>query len=123
MDINAPFSKSHEKILFRPYEFSIWTGINGHGKSQFVGQIILDMMNQGARVCLASLEMRPEIFLSISKASCSNRAPLATSILKSFTDWFTGNYGISMCLCKMKLMRLIEIFTYAASQIPELMCS
>lgn len=32
---NPPWEKARDKVLFRPDELSIWTGINGHGKSQF----------------------------------------------------------------------------------------
>ena len=60
---DAPWEKTQGKILFRPDELSVWTGINGHDKSQFLGQIILHAMKQGARVCIASLELKPKRLL------------------------------------------------------------
>jgi len=54
-----PWPKTAGKILFRPNEVSVWTGINGHGKSLFVGQVMLGCMKQGAKVCIASMEMPP----------------------------------------------------------------
>lgn len=39
--IAPPWEKVKDKILFRPAELSIWSGINGHGKSQFLGHLIL----------------------------------------------------------------------------------
>src|SRR6202023_534225 len=32
---DLPWNKTRGKIYLRPDELSIWTGINGHGKSQF----------------------------------------------------------------------------------------
>lgn len=58
-----PWMKSHRDIRFRPNELTIWTGINGHGKSLILGHILIDMMEQGAKVCVASMEMAPHRLL------------------------------------------------------------
>jgi twinkle protein len=71
----APWEKTQGKILFRPDELSVWTGINGHGKSQFLGQIILHAMKQGARVCIASLELKPKRLLMRLTRQASALAP------------------------------------------------
>ncbi len=47
-------------IRFQPGELSVWSGINGHGKSLFLSQMMLEAMTQGERVLIASFEMRPE---------------------------------------------------------------
>lgn len=48
-----------EKLPFRfaPAELSIHTGINGHGKSLFLNQLLLDLAIQGERSLIASFEM------------------------------------------------------------------
>ena len=46
-------------FVYRDAEVTLWAGINGHGKSQVVGQMMLDLLMQGEKVCLASLEMSP----------------------------------------------------------------
>lgn len=51
------FSRWNKKVLFRKDELTLWGGYNGHGKSQFLGQITLDLIADGAKVCIASLEM------------------------------------------------------------------
>lgn len=43
-------------VQFRYGETTIITGINSHGKSSYIDQLILDAVSQGERVCLASLE-------------------------------------------------------------------
>lgn len=108
----SPFSRAYDKIFFRPYEFSVWTGINGHGKSQFLGQIILDMMNQGARVCLASLEMRPEIFLGRLVKQSSGMGSPSNEYIAAIVDWFNDKLWYIDVLGKIDIRHLIEIFTY-----------
>lgn len=52
--------KKCSAIRLQPGELSVMTGINGHGKSLFENQIMLEAMTQGERVLIASFEMRPE---------------------------------------------------------------
>lgn len=55
-----PWSKTQNNIRLRPGELSIWAGVNGHGKSMLLSQIMLDAaIKQSQKVCIASLEMRP----------------------------------------------------------------
>jgi len=42
---------------FAPGELSVWTGRRGEGKSTMLGQILLDAINQGHRVCAYSGEL------------------------------------------------------------------
>src|SRR5262249_1746782 len=46
---------------FRPGELSVWTGINGHGKSLMLNQVLIGVMTQGERVCVFSGEMPPPV--------------------------------------------------------------
>jgi len=45
-------------IKFRSGELSVWSGVNGHGKSQALGQAMLHRMSN-QKVLIASLEMKP----------------------------------------------------------------
>lgn len=54
-----PWAKTHQLVQFRPGEVTVWGGANGHGKSLVTGQIALSLCAQGARVCIASFEMKP----------------------------------------------------------------
>ena len=44
--IAPPWEKAKDKIAFRNSELSLWTGINGHGKSQFLGHLLVDHMRK-----------------------------------------------------------------------------
>ena len=54
-----PWQKTHELFAIRPGEVTLWAGVNGHGKSLLTGQVVLSLMAQGERVCVASFEMKP----------------------------------------------------------------
>lgn len=51
-----PWPKTHDLIRFRPGEVSLWAGINKHGKSLLVGQVIL-WFPYVVKSLIASLEM------------------------------------------------------------------
>lgn len=54
-----PWECSHRVFHVRPGEVTLWAGQNGHGKTQVVSQLVLSLMGQGEKVCIASFEMKP----------------------------------------------------------------
>lgn len=54
-----PWEKTMENFDFRGGEVSLWSGQNGHGKSLMTSQVALSLIGQGAKVCVASFEMKP----------------------------------------------------------------
>jgi twinkle protein len=54
-----PFRKVGDRLRFRPGELIEWTGATGAGKSQLLSNALVAMGEQGARACIASLEMPP----------------------------------------------------------------
>ena len=57
--IVLPWSKTHQQFAFRGGEVSLWAGINGHGKSMMLSQVVLSLCSQDQRCCIASFEMDP----------------------------------------------------------------
>ena len=41
--IRLPWRKTHPDFHFRPAEVTLWAGINGHGKSQIIGQVAQEL--------------------------------------------------------------------------------
>ena len=112
----APWEKTKEHILFRPNELSVWTGINGHGKSQFLGQVMLHCMLQGARVCIASLEMKPErVLMRLTRQLLATASPDAT-LIKQAQEWFANKLWLFELVGTAKTERLLEVFLYAHQQ-------
>jgi len=54
-----PWERAHGVFNFRPGEVTLWAGQNGHGKTQVVSQVVLSLMGQGEKACIASFEMKP----------------------------------------------------------------
>lgn len=110
---SAPWQKSHGKILFRTDELSLWTGINGHGKSQFLGHIILSMMQQGARVCVASLELKPERLLMRLARQAGAVSQPSRAYIQAIHEWYSDKLWIFNVLGNTKTKRLLDVFLYA----------
>ncbi|BCA93796.1 hypothetical protein TUM19329_01570 [Legionella antarctica] len=110
---NAPWEKTKGKILFRPDELSVWTGINGHGKSQFLGHIILEMMRQGARVCIASLELKPKRLLMRLTRQASALAEPSIEYIEAIHQWYGDKLWLFDLVGTAKSQRLLDVFTYA----------
>lgn len=61
--VYLPWEKCQKFFQFRPGEVTLWAGQNGHGKTQVVSQVVLSLMGQDERVCIASFEMKPQTTL------------------------------------------------------------
>lgn len=57
--VRLPWMRTHAEFNFRPSEVTLWGGVNGHGKSQLVGQVVQSLAEQRQKIAVASLEMRP----------------------------------------------------------------
>lgn len=53
-----PWEKTHDLVRLRPGEVSLWAGVNGHGKSLVLGQVMC-WLPQSQKLIIASLEMPP----------------------------------------------------------------
>lgn len=52
-----PWNKTREAVGLRPGEVSLWAGVNGHGKSEMLGQVCAWALHR--RWIIASMEMPP----------------------------------------------------------------
>jgi twinkle protein len=64
VDMNKPqapamLSPKFRGLRFRPGEITCWAGYNGHRKSMFTSQMILELCLQRERALIVSLEMAP----------------------------------------------------------------
>jgi twinkle protein len=82
-----PWLKTHGDFQLRPGEVSLWAGINGHGKSQIIGQVAHSMCLQGEQVALASLEMKPSSTMArMTRQAFGANFPPAQYI-RDFSRW------------------------------------
>ncbi len=62
-NVTMPWTTTHGDFKFRMGEVTVYGGTNGSGKSLITGQIALNLVRQGKKVCIASFEMQPKLTL------------------------------------------------------------
>ena len=111
--VMLPWAKVSSLLHLRPSEMSIWTGISGHGKSQLLGQVMLAAADQGERICIASLEMKPgRTIQRMIRQALGTSQPLVADIRK-VSDWMEGRFWFFDFVGEVETDDLLEIFTYA----------
>lgn len=116
LGITLPWTKTRDKIRLRPSELSLWTGINGHGKSVLLGQVMLEAMAQGHKVCIASMEMRPEITLMRMFRQATGRALLSEGEINELIDSYGSKMRVFNILSNVTIDRLINGMKYAINE-------
>jgi twinkle protein len=108
-----PWPKVMQLLHLRQSEMSIWTGISGHGKSQMVGQVMLSAAEQGERICIASLEMKPGRTLQrMVRQALGTSSPLIDDV-KQAMAWLDGKIWCYDFVGEVETDALLEIFAYA----------
>lgn len=108
-----PWLKAAGKLALRTSELSIWTGINGHGKSQMLGQVVIHAMSQGERACIASMELKPERLLyRMVRQMTGAREPSRRDVIACM-EWLRDRAWIFNAVGTASTARIIEVFSYA----------
>jgi twinkle protein len=105
-----------EWFEFRPGEYTVWTGINGHGKSLMHGYVMLGLMHQGESVCVFSGEMQPARLLKrlVKQAAGVDRPTLP--YIDAVVTWLADRMWIFNVLGTASIDRLLEVFRYGAKR-------
>jgi len=111
-----PWFKTHDLIRFRHSEVTVWNGINGHGKSMLLGQVMMGFL-QKRRGCIASLEMKPVITLiRMCRQAFGGRSP-DMDYVQRFAEramdklWLYDQQGT------VSADKLIQVIYYAAEKL------
>ena len=89
-----PWPTTQQSIRLRRGEFSVWPGYSGHGKSMIIGQVALHLMDQGERVCVVSMEMKPhETMQRMCRQAYGTSSPRISDI-KDLHRWTDGKLWI-----------------------------
>jgi len=118
-DVRKGFRPRWDKcknIFFGRGEMSVWTGFNGHGKSLFLNQMMLEAIEQGEQVCIASYEMTPGRTLHrLIKQSIGEVAPDELTITECL-EWYGNELLIHGHMGQIKADRVIQLFTEQADK-------
>ncbi len=109
---DPPWGKLKGKLRFRESELTVVNGVNGHGKSQLAGQIVLSALEQGWRTCKASLEMKPDVLL-YRMARQANAGSVTSDAVERLGKWYQDKLWLFDLVGTAKAERLLEVFTYA----------
>jgi len=107
------WDKFKENILFRPSGLSVWTGYNGHGKTLFLSHVMLNMIAQGARVCIASMELFPEELMARMYLQATAQEKPTRDFIDKIDEWMDGKLFLFNLVGTGKIERLLEVFLYA----------
>lgn len=121
--IRLPWEKTEGKVLLRPAELTIVSGINGHGKSVLTSQIALDACAQGHRACIASMEMLPKLTLQrmVKQASgissLMEKEPIPSiPWIRGIHSWLDDKLWLFAVTGTAKADRMMEVFAYAVKR-------
>lgn len=110
-----PWSKTHDVVRLRPGELSIWGGINGHGKSVLLGQVILWNI-QDEPALIASMEMKPEQTMHRLACQGVGHRPTPEDIM-GWLPQIQGHLFIYDQLDSVRADRILAMVHYAAVQL------
>ncbi|MCG2597375.1 AAA family ATPase [Achromobacter insuavis] len=82
-----PWAKTHDLLRFRAGEVTLWQGINGHGKSELLGQACIGFACQDERVCIASFEMKPQATLKRMLRQTAMNSHPSVQAVDRLIDW------------------------------------
>lgn len=108
-----PFGKIRDQVSFRPAELTLWTGATGAGKSQLLTHACVEWGSQGARVCVASLEMTPPQTLRRMVKQAGNTDRPTEEFIHSIMRWLDQWLWMFTVVGKSQVARVLEIFEYA----------
>mgnify|MGYP003583777595 FL=1 len=108
------FDKAFDFFEFRRGEYTCWTGINGHGKSLMLDQILLGLMEQGERVVIFSGEMPPAKHLQRMHKQATGLHRPTREYIRAVGAWLRDRCWLFDLVGTAKLDRLLEVFAYSA---------
>lgn len=111
---NTPFEKlTLKSVRFSPAELVIVNGINGHGKTKLVSQIALSLMWQGAKCCIASMEVKADALLhSMTIQAVATREPTRERI-EFVQEYWNRRLWMFDVMGTVKAEYLLDVFRYA----------
>ncbi len=111
--MKLPWRKTFDKIRIRPGEVSLWTGINGHGKTMVLNQIAVDGIANGEKFCIASMEMKGDRLFSRFVRQASGLSRPSDIYIDAIFEWGNGKVFEYSPKGQVKHKNIISVFKYA----------
>lgn len=112
-----PWLNVRDLLRVRPGEMTIWAGINGHGKTLLTSQVMLGLMLQGEKVCIASLEMTPTATLYRMTRQALGLNKATPDAVKRFIAWADERLWIYDQQSKIQPERMLALARYCRQEL------
>ena len=99
----------------RPGEVTIWSGVNGHGKTMLTSQVVLGLMSDNEPACIASFEMKPVATMArmVRQAALCRMPP--RDYIAAFSAWTDGRLWLYDQQGSAKPDRVLSVARYSAT--------
>ncbi len=112
-----PWKSTHLNVRFRPGEVTLWAGMNGSGKSQMLGNVVLGFCAQQETSRIASFEMSPIKTLERMQRQASMVPQPARQFTKQFTALLDGKLWIYDQQGQVEAKTLYAVVRYAGRKL------
>jgi twinkle protein len=111
-----PWQKIGDKLVLRPGELTLWTGASGSGKSQVLSHALVAAGEQGAKICIASLEMAPAQLLRRMVKQAGNVDRPTVGDIGECIAWLDSFLWVFAVTGKRSVDRVLQVFEYARAK-------
>lgn len=111
--VTLPWASTFGKLRFRDSELTVWMGMDGHGKSQLVGQVMADVVRQNKKCCIASMEMAAGQTLKRIYTQIAGSENAARLNFDAIGEWLSKGLWIFDKLGTADTKKILEVFKYA----------
>ena len=108
-----PWSKTTKNIRLRPGEVSLWAGINGHGKSNLLGQVTAWGLN--TKWLVASMEMPPAITVERMIKQVAGTGTPSIEYIEKVVKWMDNNLWLYDQTDSVDSDRILALVRYASA--------
>lgn len=108
-----PWSKTHPYVRLREGEVSLWTGINGHGKSNLIGQVCAWGLH--TKWLIASMEMLPVITIERMVKQIAGIDKPTDEYLQRIIQWLDKNLWLYDQTDSVDSDRILALVRYAVT--------
>lgn len=114
--VRTGFLKTEGKFDLRPGEVTLWAGINKHGKTTLLSQVMLQVMQADKKVCLMSLEMRPADSMAKMAKQASGVGQPSIAFIRAFHRWTDNRLWVYDHVGKLATSRALAVATYVRKE-------
>ncbi|WP_261509141.1 AAA family ATPase [Burkholderia multivorans] len=113
----SPWASVGDSLRFREGEVTLWGGVNGHGKSAVLGEVMLHAMSTGDRACIASMEMRPIATMERLTRQAAAAAVPAPDFIRGFGRWTDERLWLYAHVGTVERTRMLAVARYCRKEL------